>query len=117
MQSFRSEFNLFSFADQNEALSLMPKRPVRSNKGDFGSRAVEDFIRSLTMQLDGSHRIFSKRCPICGNRYAGEGDVHTCFYCESVWSLVEELGVEKVWLKRIRKEQKDDDDDEFEFEA
>jgi len=87
-----------------------------ANKGDFGSRMVEDFIRSLTMQLDGSHKIFSKRCPICGNRYAGEGDVHTCFYCESKWSLVEELGAEKVWLKRIRKEQKDDDEDEFEEE-
>ena len=83
-----------------------------ANKGDFGSRMVEDFIRSLTMQIDGSHRIFSKRCPVCGNRYAGDGDVHTCFYCESIWSLVDELGVEKVWLKRIRKEQHDEDDDD-----
>lgn len=31
-----SHFDTYSFSNDQKALSLMPKRPVRSNKGDFG---------------------------------------------------------------------------------
>lgn len=74
-----------------------------ANKGDFGCRAAEDFVRSLTMQLAGAHKIFGKRCPVCGTKCAGAGEsVLTCLNCESTWSLVKEGETEKIWVKRIR---------------
>ncbi|MBE5747413.1 MAG: hypothetical protein E7352_04495 [Clostridiales bacterium] len=74
-----------------------------ANKGDFGCRATEDFVRSLTMQLAGAHKIFGKRCPVCGAKCVDTGEsLLSCMTCESAWSLVREGGVDKVWVKRIR---------------
>ena len=75
-----------------------------ANKGDLASRAAEDLIRSLTVQLVGSHSIFGKRCPVCGTKcYAMENEsVLYCHACTSTWSLVMDNKTEKVWLKRIR---------------
>lgn len=74
-----------------------------ANRGDFNCRVSEDFVRSLTMVLVGSHKIFERRCPVCGTRFAGsEEEVHNCITCDSVWSLVKEKDVEKVWVKRVR---------------
>ncbi len=74
-----------------------------ANKGDFGCRAAEDFVRSLSMQLAGSHKIFGKRCPVCGAKCASTGgSLIFCLTCDSTWSLVWEGETEKVWVKRIR---------------
>ncbi|MBQ8343153.1 MAG: DUF2357 domain-containing protein [Clostridia bacterium] len=74
-----------------------------ANKGDFGCRAVEDFVRSLTMQLVGAHKIFGKRCPVCGTKCVDTGEsVLSCIHCGSTWSLVQDGEEEKVWVKRIR---------------
>ena len=74
-----------------------------ANKGDFGCRAVEDFVRSLTMQLAGAHKVFAKRCPVCGTKCVDTGDsVLSCANCGSAWSLVQDGAEEKVWVKRIR---------------
>lgn len=74
-----------------------------ANKGDFGCRAAEDFVRSLTMQLLGAHKIFGKRCPVCGAKCADTGEsLLSCITCESAWSLVQEEDADKVWVKRIR---------------
>ncbi len=74
-----------------------------ANKGDFGCRAVEDFVRSLTMQLAGAHKVFSKRCPVCGTKCVDTGEsVLSCSHCGSTWSLVQDGETEKVWVKRIR---------------
>ncbi len=74
-----------------------------ANKGDFGCRAVEDFVRSLTMQLAGAHKVFGKRCPVCGTKCVDTGEsVLSCVNCGSTWSLVQDGETEKVWVKRIR---------------
>lgn len=74
-----------------------------ANKGDFGCRAVEDFVRALTMQLAGAHKVFSKRCPVCGTKCVDTGEsVLSCVNCGSTWSLVQDGETEKVWVKRIR---------------
>ena len=91
-------------------LAVYTRRPTGSggvinfaNKGDFGCRAAEDFVRSLTVQLAGSHKIFGKRCPVCGAKHADTGEsVFSCIDCGSAWSLVQDEDVEKVWVKRIR---------------
>jgi len=74
-----------------------------ANKGDMASRAAEDLIRSLTMQLAGAHKIFDKRCPVCGARiFASEDTTLSCPTCSSTWSLVKDDEVEKVWLRRVK---------------
>ena len=74
-----------------------------ANKGDLASRAAEDFVRSLTWQLPGAHKIFDKRCPVCGAKiFAEEASVLSCPTCGSTWSLVKDGDVEKVWLRRVR---------------
>lgn len=74
-----------------------------TNKGDFDNRAAEDFARSLTLLLNGAHKIFGKRCPICGAKYVEQTDAYSeCGQCGGLWSLVAEYDSEKVWVKRIR---------------
>ena len=74
-----------------------------TDKGDFSNRALEDFVRSLAFVLNGGHAIYRKKCPVCGARQVGaEGTNFVCGVCKSMWSLVTEDGVQKVWVKRLR---------------
>ena len=73
------------------------------NRGEFYSRGVRDFVNSLTVMLKGSHRVYSKRCPVCGSRFVMKSDhAVECGQCGGRWSFVKINGVEKIWLKRIR---------------
>lgn len=73
------------------------------NKGEFYSRGVRDFVNSLTVMLKGSHRVYSKRCPVCGSRFVMKSDhAVECGQCGGRWSFVKINGIEKIWLKRIR---------------
>lgn len=76
---------------------------LANRSGEFYSRAAQDFIQSLTLLLGGSHKIFSKRCPVCGSRYVEQSDnSFICSQCGGQWSLVIGDNNEKVWVKRLR---------------
>lgn len=76
-----------------------------ADKGNFSNRALEDFVRGLALVLNGGHAVYAKKCPVCGARQTeAAGTNYVCGNCGSMWALVTEDGVQKVWVKRLRQE-------------
>ena len=74
------------------------------SSGELENRAADDFIRGLTLLLNGSHTIFSKVCPVCGKRFVDETEKgYFCNSCQSLWSKMWADGDEVLWLKHVAK--------------
>lgn len=106
--AYRASRISYGFSDAFNA--VLSRYPIKAdgilnfvNRGSIECSFAEDFVRSLTCVLDGSHKLYSERCPICGSRYVVKGQ-HSmeCSQCGGLWSPIVLDDKEKIWIKRMR---------------
>lgn len=67
-------------------------------------KMMEDYVLDRLLVVEGSHKIYSKYCPICKNKNIDyEDDECTCLSCSSKYNLYVKNNKEYIFFKKVRR--------------